>query len=1021
MLALSALPNHHKWVWPGKKYNSIKFEQHFSTSIRWSPGSPRNRIIQSIFSRDDSDELVRCCLKNVLGEKVCFDYGKKRTIRKSKSASSNRTNQHSLREALGYSEEEAQEILNNVLHEMGREVEEVVPNNSENASNANQHIDFEETADDSQINDETDSDPGVLNDDTHKNVIHDMIDTQKQSLYQYYCSELFRHGIIAWRVISDTLSIVVLNAYHCETGDFLPNAYVHTEIMSIGENVTYHCSCETYSTALPPSFGSNQNLDACCHCRLLKELTTGVVTSSSINHKKVHDGKLMVSQPVIQLASKSGVDRFSVVADENVSFLTLFNVSRTSKTIVKCHSSICKMREGSQRNIKLLSQAKYLCPHITEFRKCYMDQVTLASAQDLDENTDDSSGEEETEEDTLPNEKWEAVFDADTGLWNFGSTSPSQQTVDDDPLSENLRKNLKRRDGNWKQEFYAKLDGACDCGAGWSSPEYPEGRTIYSHDTNLYTDTRVLRCKVYSRMCMSKTCRRKWDGATDSVFQLSTSTCAGYELGWEFVSAVMNGKMTFSGFVSWYSERYNLRGYKFMDVSTFIKWFFAWSSRMRIDFRQGCPGCDGPSPILACDGTKIGMGFKNTFVSPIETPTKDAPTDVKPSRFDRCFMTPGSMSNADLNRAYATARVSLRELCNSMLSKLPIRHTREQLAALSTYIPPSCRAAFDTMISDNISPKVSDSYATVFRLLSYDSSLDAIFPYHLCNICIKFVELCESGNLAHSTCQDFAYHLTHYSTELAMLVSTSTPPSRDILELMKYCSAFVKEFHSHDVPPEPAIPIASTYNPPKFGRAYYFTEHGQQVREIRRFPIDNRKEPANFDNTPDEICCKKFPQVSKKGVSYLFLWFCPKHGHCLGFHVIPGSEGRKDPASSLYGYCEVPPGVVFYDFTCSLSEYAHNRESGFFRDTRFFHDVFHGYTHKCSPAFKCERLLGFECVNTSICEQFNSFLQRIKASAKLMSQCHFAYYVQFFIHVWNRRKAKPYMNKLKLKISGADL
>lgn len=68
MLALSALPNHHKWVWPGKKYNSIKFEQHFSTSIRWSPGSPRNRIIQSIFSRDDSDELVRCCLKNVLGE-----------------------------------------------------------------------------------------------------------------------------------------------------------------------------------------------------------------------------------------------------------------------------------------------------------------------------------------------------------------------------------------------------------------------------------------------------------------------------------------------------------------------------------------------------------------------------------------------------------------------------------------------------------------------------------------------------------------------------------------------------------------------------------------------------------------------------------------------------------------------------------------------------------------------------------------------------------------------------------------
>ena len=70
------------------------------------------------------------------------------------------------------------------------------------------------------------------------------------------------------------------------------------------------------------------------------------------------------------------------------------------------------------------------------------------------------------------------------------------------------------------------------------------------------------------------------------------------------------------------------------------------------------------------------------------------------------------------------------------------------------------------------------------------------------------------------------------------------------------------------------------------------------------------------------------------------------HGHCYGYHIIPGSEGRKNPAASLYAYSEVPPDVVLYDFACSLSEYVHNRESGFFASTRFYHDIFHGFTRK---------------------------------------------------------------------------
>ena len=189
--------------------------------------------------------------------------------------------------------------------------------------------------------------------------------------------------------------------------------------------------------------------------------------------------------------------------------------------------------------------------------------------------------------------------------------------------------------------------------------------------------------------------------------------------------------------------------------------------------------------------------------------------------------------------------------------------------------------------------------------------------------------------------------------------------------------------------------IASkTYNPAKFGKAYYFTEHGCQVRKVRGFSIDRDSEKdVHFNNTFRNLCFKKFPQVSKKDISYLFLWFCPQHGHCYGSHVIPGAEGRKDPAASLYTHTVKAPDVIMYDFCCGLSKYVHNRESGFFKNARFFHNMFHSYTHKCKPAFRCNKLIGFDGVNSSIWEQFNSFLQNNKTSAKLMSQTHFAFYI----------------------------
>ena len=136
-------------------------------------------------------------------------------------------------------------------------------------------------------------------------------------------------------------------------------------------------------------------------------------------------------------------------------------------------------------------------------------------------------------------------------------------------------------------------------------------------------------------------------------------------------------------------------------------------------------------------------------------------------------------------------------------------------------------------------------------------------------------------------------------------------------------------------------------------------------------------------------------------MTYICLYGFACHGHCLGFHIIPGSEGRKDPAAALYTHKELPPKIVFCDHTCSLSEYVKNRESSIFKNTRFFHDIFCGFTHKFSPAFRCSTLNGLEETNTSICEQFNSFIKRIKASPQDSQHTNFTFYHQFFIEQWN--------------------
>ena len=136
-------------------------------------------------------------------------------------------------------------------------------------------------------------------------------------------------------------------------------------------------------------------------------------------------------------------------------------------------------------------------------------------------------------------------------------------------------------------------------------------------------------------------CVRRWDGCHESVFRLSTQTCIGYEVGWDFICSVETSGQSFSGYLATCNARCKRRNKDtrgFVSVPIFIKWFFAWISQMKIDFRQQCQACGGSSKFLACDGTKLGITLKNAFIKPIETPENGPIVETRLKRLNRCFI-----------------------------------------------------------------------------------------------------------------------------------------------------------------------------------------------------------------------------------------------------------------------------------------------------------------------------------------------------------------------------------------------
>ena len=153
------------------------------------------------------------------------------------------------------------------------------------------------------------------------------------------------------------------------------------------------------------------------------------------------------------------------------------------------------------------------------------------------------------------------------------------------------------------------------------------------------------------------------------------------------------------------------------------------------------------------------------------------------------------------------------------------------------------------------------------------------------------------------------------------------------------------------------------------------------------------EDKLQIHNNGDSQCGKYYETYKKAGlIGGLMVLWC-RHSICLGFHVIPTTEGRNDVFSALYTHWPTALRVVIYDYACQLAPYSLVREAKFFQNTRFLVDQFHASGHtKCSRASSSTYAMQYDpnlqTINTSAAEIGNSGAAKIRKSVSYMTQRH---------------------------------
>ncbi|KAL4240007.1 hypothetical protein ACF0H5_000802 [Mactra antiquata] len=822
----------------------------------------------------------------------------------------------------------------------------------------------------------------VLKDNLKKKLLpsdSDFYKTEQLSLFQRFCCSLLEHGTLYFQSFQDPENFIcILNDYSETDGSFRPNDYVFTQRSKLEIGDYYYCSCAIYRTLLDINGAqSNSHLSVleysdpnnvtCLHCKFLKEkvmpnLSPDSNASTTRIQQFIQSALRDLGSNVIDLGKQtnSSTRKFSVLADgeDHPSFVHIYFNKRLNRNIISCLNGRCKSLRGHKKKADSFLTAD-VCKHLSIMKTKTHLFNDLIGIDDNNNNCVEEDSFELIDESSCPSNEPIAnivgEFNEDTGLWDYNCVSKHSPVENG---CKKLRINVNNRD-LWNDVNFERYtdgslkgpnlfpdmpDNTCPCGAGWLLREddvryNSQGLLRFGRCLTVYTLANKVKCDIFNRICYNseRPCVLEWDeGEKDCIHVLSSVTAAGDEIGWTFVESVKCNGCTFSSFCHLKTQDYRFRhpNARFMDPTVFLKWWFSWASNMKINFIVPCDVCGFQPKRLCCDGTRVGVGFRNANFEEVSKPDDDENVQqTLHRRLDRCFLTNmNGVNKQEMIRNRYTlnylARKQLGDISNTEI--MSDEDLRVRITAVRHVLNEQILPSFDRFF--NMKESEKSSYAQVLKMLSSTASISSLLPPSYVS---KLQQLLFNPYSEYEYYGRLMTEMRYYAPELRDLISTSVKCNNsclaeDIRSFLQYLVNEVKQLPVTES--DPAVPQPGTYNPGKYGIAYYFNKDGLKLRNIRKFTIDhdNGKKNLDHDDAPldFERCQKQYSkfQLSAPGTSTLFLWFCADHGHCYGFHMT-NAEGRKDPSASLYSYLEKPPSDVFYDFACNLQEYCLNREN----------------------------------------------------------------------------------------------
>ena len=820
----------------------------------------------------------------------------------------------------------------------------------------------------------------------------------------------------------------------------------------------------------------------CMHCTFFEEHLLDSYQKLQVQNTSLSPALTMVNESLqymeneVQLVGSvitPSCTKFSVKAQGEQHYSVL-NVSfNRNKCYVICTNGMCAVGLKNKRNIartqdeqdrrmrKVLDvpdaegrrpreKKRIQCNHLDTFYK-HIDHIRSFFPDYFGENNKDEDNEEENinynvqANDEINNEdvnlrgKVKGNFDIVTGLWSYKSLTDHKPRQMHNP---HLIKCTQHRNGFISQRalneenglycmHYLKPSGkdvngqplVCDCGLEYKSEQGDNtSNYVQQGGGTLYTRNGPVQVEYYNLRCPQGVCEIPFTKSAEEkcIFMLTKNTAIGDEVAWDFIELVKKTKCSFTAYCNEMTRRYqtnNMLAGSFMSPNTFIQVVFGWMAAHKIDFRKEIdPWCKYTPKILACDGTHIGVSLRHMNIHPIEKP--DLPDEAFPARHQR---------NDRVLIPDKGARIFLRYLCNRykntlkpnqiMRPEVQQQKSIEFLAHVAATCDPEVIDLVRAFVEESVHDDVLDVLERIFFMMSGDAALSSVLPFLSHDIiedCLNDFE--EDGPNPEEKVETFCMEIAQL-----MIVSKEHGCKDICLNFCKYIIKKIRMIHSHNRPIPDVEEIPGSYDP-RNGTAYYFSESGNQLRKMPHYSVSGKPDRCDCDNNADQPeidkCTKLYPRASYGGFGYIFLWFCPIHGHSYGFHCINGGEGRKDVFSSLYKYLEKQPEHIFYDFACQLHEYCLNREPELFKNTRFWHDLFHSIGHVCGINYKSGRIRGLQGLNTEICEQWNGFLQCIKYTGSHLTQEHFSFLMQFFIAIQNREKTETYRNIIKTVLAG---